>query len=365
MQLSRRYATAALTTALALLAAFAAAPASASPAHSSSAVKTAKPRHHARCHPRRHHRCPKPKKRRPAHHPATHHPTTTPAGVVNGVENGAVSCPVFPPDNPWNQDVSQLPVDPNSDSYIASIGGSTHLHPDFGSDPSYGIPYTVVGPNQPLVPITFTAYGDQSDPGPYPVPPNAPVEGGSDRHVLVVQNATCKLYEMYNSTRNGAGWNADSGAVFNLASNALRPEGWTSADAAGLPIFPGLARYDEVVTAGQINHALRFTVQHSQRGYIHPATHFASSSSDPNLPPMGLRLRLKSGYDISGFHGASLVILLALRKYGMIVADNGSNWFISGATDSRWNDDDLNQLKSVPGSAFEAVQTGPILHNGG
>jgi hypothetical protein len=281
-----------------------------------------------------------------------------------GQTNGRVTCRVLPPDNAINQDISHAPVDPNSAAYVASIGASGHLHPDFGSPAQYGIPYTVVGPAQPLVPIRFTAYGDQSDPGPYPVPANAPVEGAGqpgDQHVLVVQNGTCKLYELYSAQRTAGGWDAGSGAVFNLSSDALRPDGWTSADAAGLPMFPLLVRYDEVA-AGAIDHALRFTVAHTQRGYIHPATHFASSSGDPSLPPMGLRLRLKASYDLSGFSGPALVILTALKRYGMIVADNGSNWFLSGTSDPRWSDSQLDQLKSVPGSAFEVVQTGPIQH---
>jgi hypothetical protein len=270
-------------------------------------------------------------------------------------------CPILPEEDVLNEEIANAPPSPNSDNYVASIGLTAHLHPDFGTPPSYGIPYTVVGPAQPLAPITWTAYGDQSDGHAYPVPANAPIEAGSDRHVIVVQNGTCKLYELYNAQRNAAGgWNADSGAIFDLSRNVLRPDGWTSADAAGLPIFAGLIRYDEI-QSGHIDHALRFTVARTQRGYIHPATHFASSSDDPSLPPMGLRLRLKAGYDISGFRGAALVILEALRRYGMIVADNGSNWYISGAPDRRFNDDDLNLLKSVPGSAFEVVQTGQIL----
>jgi len=268
---------------------------------------------------------------------------------------------MFPADNPWNQDVTGLPVDPNSDNYIASIGATGHLHPDFGSDPTYGIPYLVVGAGQPNVPITYTDYGDESDPGPFPIPQNAPVEAGSDAHVLVVDSGNCTLYELYDAHPNGQGWNAGAGAKWPLNTNQLRPEGWTSADAAGLPILPGLARFDEV-SGGAINHALRFTVQHSQAGHIHPATHDASSSTNPNLPPMGLRLRLKSSFDVTGFHGEARAVLDALKRYGMIVADNGSNWYISGATDRRWNDDDLNQLKTVPGSAFEAVQTGTIRH---
>jgi len=276
------------------------------------------------------------------------------------------SCPIFPANNPLNQDISHAPVDPNSANYIAAIGASGHLHADFGTDPSYGIPYTVVGPHQPRVPIRFSEFGEESNPGPYPIPANAPVEGAGeegDRHVLVLQEGSCKLYELYAARRSGAGWEAGSGAVFNLRSNTLRPEGWTSADAAGLPIFPLLVRYPEV-QSGQIDHALRVTVENTQRGYIHPATHFASDSSDPNLPPMGLRLRLKASFSLAGYHGQALVVLRALKRYGLIVADNGSSWYITGAPDPRWNDEDLNQLKTVPGSAFEAVQTGPILHRG-
>ena len=298
--------------------------------------------------------------------PATATPTaTTPPGSVTAPSIGG--CQVFPQSNAWNQDISQYPVHPNSANFIsgvAALGGNQKLHPDFGSNPAYGIPYVVVPGTQPLVPITFTAYGDESDPGPYPIPNNAPVEGGAnatgDRHVLVLQQGTCKLHEMYRSFFNGTGWNADSGAVWNLSTGALRPAGWTSADAAGLPILPGLVRYDEV-KSGKITHALRFTVSRTQRGYILPATHWASSYTDPNLLPMGARLRLKASFDTSGYTGDARVILEALKKYGMIVADNGSNWFISGATDTRWNDTDLGQLKTVPGSAFEVVDTGPIV----
>jgi hypothetical protein len=277
----------------------------------------------------------------------------------------AVTCPVLPANDSINQDISHAPLDPNSARYIATIGAGGHLHPDFGTNPSYGIPYTVVGPHQPRVPIHFTAYGDQSDPGPYPVPANAPVEGAGqpgDEHVLVVQNGTCRLFELYDAQRVGAGWDAGSGAVFNLRSTKLRPEGWTSADAAGLPIFPLLVRYADV-QHGAINHALRFTVEQTQAGYIHPATHQASNDSDPSLPPMGLRLRLKASFDISHFNGAARVILVALKRYGMIVADNGSSWYLTGAPDPRWNDDNLDELKTVPGSAFEAVETGPIRHH--
>lgn len=281
------------------------------------------------------------------------------------VQNGSFgACPVFPASNAWNTDVSGLPVAARSDAYVASIGAGGHLHADFGGNGAYGIPYVAVR-GQPGVPVDFTAYGDESDPGPYPVPLAAPVEGGAssdgDRHVLAVDVDHCKLYEMYRAFPRDGHWDADSGAVFDLRSNALRPDGWTSADAAGLPILPGLVRYDEVAS-GAIHHAVRFTVARTQQGYVHPATHFASSSTDPSLPPMGLRLRLKASFDVTPYHGQARVILDALRRYGMIVADNGSNWFVTGAVDTRWNDDDLNQLKTVPGSAFEAVDTGPILH---
>ena len=287
---------------------------------------------------------------------------TAAASASATLEIDVTECAVFPPDNPWNTDISGYPVHPSSAAYIASIsgsGGNGFLHADFGSNPDYGIPYVVVPASQPPVPITFIEYGDESDPGPYPVPLDAPVEAGSDRHVLALQPTRCRLYELYRAERAGAGWEAGSGAIFHLRSNQLRPEGWTSADAAGLPILAGLARHGEV-QSGRIAHALRFTASRTQRGYIHPATHFASSSSDPSLPPMGLRLRLRADYDLSRFDGGARVILEALKKYGMLLADNGTSWFISGATDPRWDDQDLDQLKTVPGSAFEAVQTGPI-----
>jgi hypothetical protein len=270
-------------------------------------------------------------------------------------------CPLFPADNPWRTDISHAPLNPRSTAWVASIGTGAHLHPDFGSDPSYGIPYSVVPANQPLVPVTFTAYGSESDPGPYPIPAGARIEAGSDAHVLVA-SANCHLYELYGAARSGRGWTAQSGAVFDLRSDSLRPAGWTSADAAGLPILPGLVRRDEVL-AGHIDHALRFTIARSQRGYISPATHQAGSTADPDVPPMGARFRLKASFDLRGYHGEALVILQALKTYGMFVADNGSNWFLSGATDTGWDDQDLDQLKAVPGSAFEAVDTGPV-HTG-
>ena len=266
-------------------------------------------------------------------------------------------CPVFPADNVWNRDVSGLPVDPSSAAYVNAISasGARFLHPDFGSDPTYGIPFVVQ--NGTWVGVTYDAYGDESDPGPVPIPLNAPIESGSDAHAIGVDTGTCTLFELYQARPSGHAWVAGSGAKWNLRSDALRPDGWTSADAAGLPILPGLVRFDEV-QAGHIDHALRFTVARSQKGFMHPATHFASSSTDPSLPPMGLRLRLSPSYDISQFHGEARVVLEALRRYGMIVADNGTSWYVTGARDSRWNDEDLNQLKSVPGSAFEVVQTG-------
>ena len=281
---------------------------------------------------------------------------------------GTGGCPVFPPNNPWHENISKLPVSPLSSEYIASIGASDFLHPDFGSNLTYGIPYAVVPATQPKVPIHFTAYGDQSNKGPYPIPPGAPVEGGAastgDRHVLVVQSGACKLYELYDAHPNADGsWNAASGAVFNLRSNKLRPNGWTSADAAGLPIFAGLIRYDEI-QRGYINHAIRFTAPQTQAGFIHPATHFASSSTNPDLPPMGLRLRLKASFDIRHFPRVARIILPAMKTYGLILADNGSPWYFQGATDPRWNDNALDTLKSVPASAFQVVQTGPILHDG-
>ena len=285
------------------------------------------------------------------------------------------SCDVFPPfggpatapsaadQTAWNQDISKAPVDPRSSQYLAkirSLGGNQDIHPDFGSNPDYGIPYVVVPGVQPKVPIPFTLYGDESDPGPYPIPPHAPIEAGSDRHVLVVDRGSCKLYEAGGSKYVGGlrnAWRAFGGAVFNLnQAGPLRHNYWTSADAAGLPIFPGLVRYDEVAS-GHIDHAIRVTFDETRRAFIHPATHYASDSCNVNLPPMGLRFRLKPSYSLSGFTGQALVVARALKRYGMINADNGSNFFITGATDSRWNDNNLNQLKDIPGSAFQVVKS--------
>jgi hypothetical protein len=285
--------------------------------------------------------------------------------------NGFIS---FSPDSLWNQNIASAPVDPNSDAIINFIGTTTPLHPDFGSGlyrgQSIGIPYSVES-GTPPVKIHFTAYGDESDPGPMPVPANAPIEGypkpgNGDRHVLVLDRDNCWLYELYDShlLKNG-NWDAGSAAVWNLLDNATqqRPYTWTSADAAGLPIFPGLARYDEVA-AGAIQHALRFTLQYSQAAFTPPASHWAANSTSPYAAPMGMRLRLKASYDISGFPPQSKVILTALQQYGMIMADNGSSIFISGAPDDRWDNDDLGALKQVPASAFEVLLMSPLYTEG-
>ena len=271
-------------------------------------------------------------------------------------------CAVFPADNPWNQDISNSPVNANSNAYINSIGSAKGLHPDFGENEQYGIPYNIADNSTPKYSVAFD-YADESDKGPYPIPDRPAIEAGSDQHLIVLQKDECKLYELYDATLNterGAGWTAGSGAIWDLRSNALRPEGWTSADAAGLPILPGLVRYGEV-NAGAINHAIRFTAPKTQRAYIHPATHYASSSNDAALPPMGLRVRLKASYDISKLPTQAKVIATAMKKYGMILADNGSSWFFQGAYSPGWNDDDLNTLKNIPGSAFEAVDTGALV----
>lgn len=288
----------------------------------------------------------------------------TDAGSPGADLNGWVP---FPPDNPWNTDISTALVDPNSAALIGSIGLTAGLHPDFGTTYNgapNGIPYTVVPPNQAIVPVSFDVTGE-SDPGPYPIPPAAPVEAGSDAHVLVVDPGNNRLWELDAAQRlnDGASWHAYSGASFDTTSNALRPDGWTSADAAGLPIFPGLVRYDEVVIHGAIHHALRFTVQTTRKGYVHPATHFASSNTNANLPPMGMRVRLKAGVDISGYPAHVRVILQALKTYGMFVADNGGNWFLSGAPDSRWDDNELATMSGIKGSDFEVVQMGTVQTN--
>ena len=275
----------------------------------------------------------------------------------------------FGSDSLWNQDISGAPVDANSDAIINFIGPTVGMHADFGSGEyqgsNIGIPYSVVSGSQTPVNITFTAYGSESDPGPMPVPGNAPIEGdpnpgNGDRHVLVLDNSNCFLYELFSAFPNGNGsWNAASAAVWDLLGNEQRPWTWTSADAAGLPIFPGLVRYDEVA-AGQIQHAIRFTLPQSRAAAVLPATHWASNSTSANAPPMGMRLRLKANYNISGFSTNVQVILSAMKKYGLIMADNGSAMYISGAPDSRWDNDDLHNLGQVPASAFEVMQMNPV-----
>jgi len=273
----------------------------------------------------------------------------------------------FPPDNLWNADISSAPVDPNSAAIINFIGPTIGLHPDFGSglynNSIIGIPYLVVNSSQGPVDINFTAYGDESDPGPMPVPTNAPIEGdpnpSGDQHVLVLDNNNCWLYELYDAQPNGSGWNAGSAAVWDLTADEQRPYTWTSADAAGLSIFAGLVRYDEVA-AGAINHALRFTLASSQAAFTPPASHWAANSSSADAAPMGMRMRLKASFDISGFSAANQVILTALKKYGMIMADNGSSMYLTGAPNDNWNNDDLHNLGSVTAADFDVIEMNPI-----
>jgi hypothetical protein len=275
----------------------------------------------------------------------------------------APRCPVFPKTNPWNQRVDTLPVAGNSAEIISSIGAGAGLHADFGSGlwkaAPIGIPITVVGRRQAKSRVSFE-YADESDRGRYPIPRNVKIEGGrsstGDRHALIVDRNACRLYELYALYPKGRSWRAGSGAIWSLRSNRLRPAGWTSADAAGLPILPGLARYDEA-RRGVIDHALRFTVKRTRRAYVFPARHFASSSNDPSLPPMGLRLRLKADFDVGGYPRQARIVLAALKRYGMLVADNGSSWYITGAPDPHWSNDQLHTLARVKGSDFEVVQS--------
>ena len=280
-------------------------------------------------------------------------------------------CPVLPADNIWNRPVTDLPVHSESTDYIAAIGADTAFHADFGSGvyppgstSPIGIPYVEVDGATPVA-IVFTDYGDESDPGPYPIPDGAPIEGGAeasgDRHVIVVDTADCTLYELFYAWPQPDGsWDASSGAVYDLTSNALRPDGWTSADAAGLPIYPGLVRYEEVAS-GVINHAIRFTAPSTQKAHVWPARHDASSLTDPAYPPMGQRFRLKAGYDISGYSPEIQVVLTAMKEYGIILADNGSAWFVSGAPDERWDNDMLHELDDLTGDAFEAVDVSGVM----
>jgi hypothetical protein len=283
---------------------------------------------------------------------------------------GAPRCQLFPKDNPWNQRVDQAPLHPRSDAIVRSIGVDDGMHADFGSGRyeggPIGIPYTTVSKRQKRVRVSFD-YADESDKGPYPIPKNAPIEGGrsadGDRHVIVVDRDRCKLYELFAAypVSGGRSWRAGSGAIWSLKSNRVRPAGWTSADAAGLPILPGLARYEEL-RRGRIDHALRFTVSRTRQAYVYPARHFASSDDDPDLPAMGQRLRLKASFDLSRYPRQSRIVLRALKEYGMIVADNGSDWYLSGAPSSGWNNDDLHSLGGVKGSDFEVVDESALPH---
>jgi hypothetical protein len=279
-------------------------------------------------------------------------------------------CPVFPANNPWNQRVDKLPVAADSAQLIASIGLDAPVHADFGSGKwdggPIGIPFDVVSNRTPLHRVSF-AYADESNRVRYPIPRHVQIEGGThasgDRHAILMNKSTCRLYELYDLRHSSHGWTAGSGATWNLRSNHLRPAGWTSADAAGLPIFPGLARWDEV-SRGVIDHALRFTAPQTRRAYVYPARHYASSSTDPSLPPMGLRVRLKASVNITSFPPQARVVLRALQRYGMILADNGSPWYVSGAPNRHWNNDALHSLGRLTGAEFEVVDTSSLPHPG-
>ena len=281
----------------------------------------------------------------------------------------AGGCPVFPADNVWNTDVSTLPVHARSAAWTAGMGGAAkRLHPDFGSsgDPSapYGIPYIVVSGGHAKVPVSFD-YADESDPGPYPLGPDTPIEGGAsaggDRHALMLDSSSCRLYELYDTHYSAGGSTAGSGAVFDLGANGpLRPSSWTSADAAGLPIFPGLLRPEEV-NAGSVTHAIRFTANRTDRSFVWPARHQAGAASDPSLPPMGARFRLRANFDTSNFRDDTRTVLEAMKHYGLMLADNGSDWFFTGAADNGWSSAMLDQLKTVPASAFDAVDESSLM----
>jgi hypothetical protein len=288
------------------------------------------------------------------------------SGIASGHSvTGAPKCPVFPKSNPWNKRVDKLPLVRNSAAIVRSIGVGGSVHADFGSGlyegAPIGIPYTTVSKSQKRVRVKFD-YADESDKGPYPIPKNAPIEGGrgsdGDRHVIVVDRDACKLYELYAAypVNGGSSWKAGSGAIWSLESNKVRPKGWTSADAAGLPILPGLARFEDLKKGG-IDHALRFTAKSTRKAFIFPARHFASSLTYPDLPAMGQRLRLKASFNVNGFPRQARAVLVALKRYGMILADNGSSWFITGAPNKGWNNDDLHTLGKVKGSDFEVVDT--------
>jgi hypothetical protein len=274
-------------------------------------------------------------------------------GSSQHVSPQIAGCPVFPASNAWNQRVDKLPVAPNSAAIIESIGLDAPVHADFGSGlwegKPIGIPYNVVTATQAKVRVRFE-YADESDKGPYPIPARPKIEGGSDHHILIVDRSSCRLYELGGAEKSGSAWTAWAGAIWNLRSNAVRPATWTSADAAGLPILPGLARY------GDLDHALRFTAERTRRAFVYPARHYASDSTDPALPPMGLRVRLKASFDTHGFPPQARAVLETMKRYGMILADNGANWYITGAPDPRWSNDDLHSLGRVHGSDFEVVR---------
>ena len=293
---------------------------------------------------------------------------TTLASQIAFAQADIDGCQLFPTNNIWNMPVDNLPLDSSSAAYVNTIGAGASMHADFGSGlwdgGPIGIPFVAVSGSQPLVSVSFD-YSDESDPGPYPIPSDAPIEGGSqssgDRHVLVLDQDNCVLYELYDAhPQTGGSWNAGSGAIYHLDSQALRPAGWTSADAAGLPILPGLVRYDEVA-AGEIRHAIRFTAPQTRNTYVWPARHYASSRTGAQYPPMGQRFRLKSDFDISSFSPEVQVILRALKKYGMILADNGSSWYLSGVPDERWDNDALHEFGQIHGAAFEAVDESSLM----
>ncbi|HXX91401.1 MAG TPA: hypothetical protein VEI83_14375 [Acidimicrobiales bacterium] len=294
--------------------------------------------------------------------------TAPPVALAGTPVPGAPGCPMFPADNVWNTDISTLPVDPHSAAWTASMAASTtNLHPDFGpsGDPAnpYGMPFTVVPAGHPFVPVAFD-YADESDPGPYPLGADTPIEGGQDatgdRHAIMVDPSTCTLFELYDATYSPGGSTAGSGAIWNLRSDALRPATWTSADAAGLPILPGILRYDEVL-AGNVTHAIRMTAESTDTSFIWPARHEAGARSDPSLPPMGARFRLRASFDISGYSPQAQVILRAMQHYGLILADNGSNWYFGGSADPNWPQSLVDELKTVPASAFDAVDESSLM----
>lgn len=286
--------------------------------------------------------------------------STSGANVSGLAATAAAACTLFPETNAWNQRVDGLPVRDDSATLINTIGLNEHLHPDFSSTKwndgvGYGIPFNKVDRDTPLRNVKFL-WASESDDGPYPIPKNPKRENASDRHILMWDTEACDLYELFNARKVDGKWRASSGAIWDLRSNALRPDGWTSADAAGLPILPGLVRWSEV-NAGAINHAIRFTAPETRDAHIYPARHHAGIGNSASLPPMGLRIRLKASVDISGFRKQARVILQALKDYGMILADNGSPWYITGAPHENWNDDALHDLHEITGADFEVVDT--------